>query len=114
MVSVHTNAGDDPMANGSESFYSTVAPSPDSAVLAQNVLTRVVSLGLRNRGVKRTNFNIINTSMPSALIEVAFHTNSVLASGQNITNEGFLNDGPLRALAGKAIADGIKDYYATR
>lgn len=112
MVSVHTNAGVS-SANGSESFYSTIAPGPDSAALAQSVLTRVVSLGLRNRGVKQNNFNIINTAMPSALIEVAFHTNSVLSVGQTITDEGFLNNGSLRALAGKAIADGIKDYYAT-
>lgn len=64
MVSIHTNAGS-PTANGSESFYSSIAPAPDSASLAQFVLSRVVALGLRNRGVKLTNFNIINTIYPA-------------------------------------------------
>jgi N-acetylmuramoyl-L-alanine amidase len=113
MVSVHTNAGG-ATANGSESYYSTSAPSPDSASLAQFVLSRVVALGLRDRQVQQKNFNIINTSMLSALIEVAFHSNSQLATGQTLTDETFLNDGTRRALAGKAIADGIMDYYATQ
>ena len=110
MVSIHTNAGP-PTANGSESFYSTVSPSPDSKSLAQFVLSRVVALNLQNRGVKQTNFNIINTNMPSALIEVAFHSNSELAAGQTITDETRLNDAAFRALAAKAISEGIMDFY---
>lgn len=113
MVSIHTNAGV-PTANGSESFFSTVAPAPDSASLAQSVLSEVVSLNLRNRGVKQTNFNIINTSMPSALVEVAFHTNSELAAGQTITDETRLNDNAFRFFAGKAISDGILKFYETK
>lgn len=110
MVSIHTNAGA-PTANGSESFYSTSSPSPDSSSLAQFVLSRVVALGLRNRGVKQNNFNIINTSMPSALIEVAFHSNSQLAAGQTITDEARLNDSAFRFFAAKAISNGIMDFY---
>jgi N-acetylmuramoyl-L-alanine amidase len=114
MISIHTNGGP-PTANGSESFYSTIAPDPDSASLAQFVLSRVVDLGLRDRGVKQTNFNVINTSsIPSTLIEVAFHSNSELASGQVITDEDRLNDPAFRSLAAKAISDGIQDFYASR
>jgi len=111
MVSVHTNAGP-PTANGSESFYSTTAPAPDSKSLAQFVLTRVVGLGLRNRGVKQHNWNILLTSMPSTLIESAFHSNSQLAQGQTVTDEQLLNDPAFRRSIAKAIANGIKDYYA--
>lgn len=114
MISIHTNGGP-PTANGSESFYSTIAPDPDSASLAQFVLSRVVDLGLRDRGVKQTNFNVINTSsIPSTLIEVAFHSNSELASGQVITDEDRLNDPAFRSLAAKAMSDGIQDFYASR
>jgi len=112
MVSIHTNAGP-PTANGSESFYSTDAPSPDSQSLAGFVLTRVVALGLRDRRVKTTNFNVINTSMPSALIEVAFHSNSQLAPEQTVTDESRLNQATFRSSAAKAISNGIKDFYAT-
>lgn len=111
MVSVHTNAGP-PAANGSEAFHSSTAPAPDSKALAQFVLTRVVGLGLRNRGVKQNNFNILLTSMPSALIESAFHSNSQLAAGQAITDEQLLNDPAFRRAIARAIANGIKDYYA--
>jgi len=114
MISIHTNGGP-PTANGSESFYSTIAQAPDSESLAQFVLSRVVALGLRDRGVKQTNFNVINTSsIPSALIEVAFHSNSELASGQVITDEDRLNDPAFRLAAAKAMSDGIQDFYASR
>jgi N-acetylmuramoyl-L-alanine amidase len=114
LISVHTNGGP-ATANGSESYYSTIAQDPDSASLAQFVLSRVVALGLRDRGVKQTNFNVINTSsIPSALIEVAFHSNSELASGQAITDEDRLNDSAFRLLAAKAMSDGIQDFYASR
>lgn len=111
LLSVHTNAGP-PTANGTETFYSTVAPSPKSAALAGTTLTRVVALGLRSRGVKVSNFNIINTIVPSALVEVAFHSNSQLAAGQGVTDEARLNSSAFRGAAGAAIAHGIQDYYA--
>lgn len=115
MVSIHTNGSDtDATANGSESFYSTVAPSPDSSSLAGFVLARVVALGLRDRHVQQKNYNIINTSMASALIEVAFHSNSQLATGQTITDEARLNDPAFRSGAARAISDGIQEYYATK
>jgi N-acetylmuramoyl-L-alanine amidase len=114
MISIHTNGGP-PTANGTEVFYSSLAPAPDSQSLSQFVLSNVVGLGLRNRGVKQTNFNILNsTKMPSALVEVAFHSNSTLASGQSITDEDRLNDAAFRAAAGAAIAKAIKDFYASK
>jgi N-acetylmuramoyl-L-alanine amidase len=114
MISVHTNAGP-PTAHGTETYYSTIAPAPDSSLLAQFELSRVVALGLSNRGVKQTNFNIINTSkVPSALVEVAFHSNSQLAAGQSITDEARLNDPIFRFFAAKAIADAIQDFYASK
>lgn len=112
MISIHTNASGTATANGAESFYSSIAPSPGSSELAQFVLSRVVALGLRDRNVKQTNYNIINTSMPATLIELAFHSNSEKATGQTITDEQRLNDPAFRASAASAIVDGIGDYYA--
>lgn len=112
MLSIHTNAAEDPKANGSESFYSNLSPAPQSKELAQFVLTRVIALNLRNRGVKQKNFNVINTTMPSALIEVAFHSNSQPAARQAITDETQLGNPAFRGLAAKAMAEGIKDFYA--
>jgi N-acetylmuramoyl-L-alanine amidase len=114
MVSIHTNAGS-PTAHGSESYYSTLAPNPDSQTLAQFVLSRVAGLALTNRGVKQENFNILSTpTVPSTLIEVAFHSNSQLAPGQSITDESLLNDPGFRFLAGVAISNAIRDYYASK
>jgi N-acetylmuramoyl-L-alanine amidase len=114
LLSIHTNAADDPKAHGAESFFSTMAPAPDSKTLAQFVLTRVVDLGLRDRKVQQTNWNVINTSMPSSLVEVAFHSNSQLAKGQTVTDEERLADAAFRARAAKAMAEGIKDFYANK
>ena len=111
LVSVHTNGGP-PTANGSEALFWTVAPAPNSKSLAQFVLSRVVALGLTNRGVKQEDKNILRTSMPSALIEAAFHSNSQLGKGRTITDEELLNDPAFRLSIARAISNGIKDYYA--
>jgi N-acetylmuramoyl-L-alanine amidase len=114
MVSIHTNAADNSTANGAESFYSDLAPGPESESLSRDVLARIVGLGLRNRGVMRNSFNILNSPlMPSTLIEVAFHSNSRLAAGQVVTDEERLNTGAFRTSAGVAIANAIRDFYAT-
>lgn len=110
LVSIHTNGFSDPRAHGAEAFHSPIAPTPDSRSLAASILSRVVALGLRDRGVKQENFNILRTIMPSALVEVAFHSNSQLQPGQTRTDEERLNDSAFRASAAQAIADGIIDY----
>lgn len=114
IVSVHTNAGAAPTANGSLSFYSSLSKSPDSSQLAQFVLSRVVALGLNNQGVTQKDFNILAKKIPGTIIEVAFHTNSQLAPGQAVTDEERLNDPAFRGDAAKAIANGIEDYYAAK
>jgi N-acetylmuramoyl-L-alanine amidase len=114
MLSIHTNGGA-PTAHGTETYYSTIAVSPDSLELAGFLNSRLVALGLRNRGVKQTNFNIINTSsIPSALVEVAFHSNSELAAGQSITDETRLNDPAFRFFAAFSIVEAIQDYYDSK
>jgi len=108
MVSIHTNAGT-PTAHGTESFYSPLSP-PDSSALAQSVLSQLSALGLSNRGVKTEEFLVLNSAkLPSTLVEVAFHTNSILGSGQTITDETFLNTDT--SSAAFAIFTAIKDYY---
>ncbi len=69
-VSIHFNAfksTDKPM--GSEVF----AISNVSKAIAKSVLTEMVKLGFKDRGVKNTAFFVIkNTSMPAILIECCF------------------------------------------
>jgi N-acetylmuramoyl-L-alanine amidase len=115
MVSIHTNGApnvrDGPTWNGTEAFFSSVAPAPNSRDLAQAILSQVVQLGPRDRGVLQNNLNVINTSIVSALIEVAFHSNSQLAPGEVVTEEAMLNDPRFRSFAAGAIAFGIMDYF---
>jgi N-acetylmuramoyl-L-alanine amidase len=47
--------------------------SQTSQAIAKSVLTEIVKLGFKNRGVKNTRFSVlVNTSMPAILIECCF------------------------------------------
>ncbi len=69
-VSIHFNAfKPTDKAMGSEVF----AISNTSKAIAKSVLTEIVKLGFKDRGVKNTAFYVIkNTSMPAILIECCF------------------------------------------
>jgi len=71
-VSIHFNAFHDPSAHGTEVLY----VSPAGKKLATPVLTELVNLGFRNRGLKyRDNLHVLNaTQMPAILVEGCFVT----------------------------------------
>lgn len=111
LVSVHTNGGV-PTANGTETFYSGQAKI-GSSKLAQNILNQQVGLGLKLRGGGAQNSaksNVITVpNYISALTEIAFHSNSELATGQIVTDEERLADIGFRSSAANAISVGIKN-----
>ncbi|NCQ96762.1 MAG: N-acetylmuramoyl-L-alanine amidase [Microcystis wesenbergii Mw_QC_S_20081001_S30D] len=67
-VSIHFNAFNT-KAMGAEVY----GISQTSQAIAGSVLTEIVKLGFKNRGVKNTRFSVlVNTSMPAILIECCF------------------------------------------
>jgi N-acetylmuramoyl-L-alanine amidase len=77
-VSIHANAYGTTWnsANGIETFVYITKP-PRSYELAQKIQRHLVNLtGLRNRGVKTANFQVLReTKMDSVLVECGFYTN---------------------------------------
>ncbi|MEM6753094.1 MAG: N-acetylmuramoyl-L-alanine amidase [Cyanobacteria bacterium P01_C01_bin.38] len=72
-VSIHFNAFSSPKANGSEVFVYDYRSA--ARPLAQSVLSNIVSLGFRDRGVKKARFRVLElTAMPAILIECCFIT----------------------------------------
>ncbi len=76
-ISIHTNASEDPSANGTEVYvYDTSSPAYG---MAEDILQKIVSrLGTRDLGVKenRSLYVLRRTMMPALLVELAFITNS--------------------------------------
>lgn len=74
-LSIHSNASDNPSANGTETYcYRFGGKGETFARAIQEHLT--FRLGTFDRGVKTAEFYVLrNTSMPAVLTEVAFHTN---------------------------------------
>ncbi|MEW5891299.1 MAG: N-acetylmuramoyl-L-alanine amidase, partial [Pseudomonadota bacterium] len=102
-VSIHTNAAASASAHGTETFH-----YPGSATgerLARAVQSAVVAaLGTYDRGVKSANFAVLRqTTMPAALVEVAFHT--------NLGEEALLKKPDFQRRAGEAVARGILDFF---
>ena len=75
-LSLHTNASDQPSANGIEAFAFS---RPSAAFsLGEDILAALsASTGLKNRGMKVRNglYVLRKTAMPSVLIELGFITN---------------------------------------
>jgi N-acetylmuramoyl-L-alanine amidase len=98
-VSIHANAASRAGATGIETFYYQSGYS--LAGYIQNSI--LANFNMTNRGVKQARFYVLrNTSMPSALVEVGFLTNSYDAS--------VLADPAQRSRMAQAIAQGILQY----
>ena len=106
-ISFHLNSADATGANGAEVYYP--AKSGEGKVLAQDILNKLLALGLHDRKVKgNESYAVVNSSMangfPGLIIEHAFVSNSSDASK-------YLNsDAKLKKL-GVADATGIAEYF---
>ena len=107
MVSIHINSGPE-TANGTESLYQVHANDSSSRLtskqLAEILQANMISAtGNTNRGVKlRTDLLILNrTTVPSAIVEVVFITNT--GDALKISNPAYQDQ------VAQAIADGIKE-----
>lgn len=114
-VSVHCNSAENSSATGTETYYYASLEDPErfmqkeqryklARLLQQNLVRQ---LGLADRGVKQDRFTVImDTNMPSALVETAFINNP--------SDEACLRDKSFRSKAARAIADAITEYMNTR
>lgn len=107
MVSIHINSGPE-TANGTESLYQVHANDSSSKLtskqLAEILQASMISgTGNTNRGVKlRTDLLILNrTTVPSAIVEVIFITNT--GDALKISNPAYQDQ------VAQAIADGIQE-----
>ncbi len=101
-VSVHCNSAADGAAHGTEAFH--LAGSESGEKLAAAICRSVqAATGLFNRGTKPGDFYVLrHTSMPAALIELAFISNE--------DEERLLRDAAFRERAARAIAEGVEAY----
>lgn len=100
-VSIHCNAFNNASAQGLETFH--FAGSANGKKLATSVQNSIMAAKLynRNRGIKTANFAVLrHTSMPAALVELGFITNSQDASLLKSKQSDFA----------VAIAKGILNY----
>ncbi|WP_018922040.1 N-acetylmuramoyl-L-alanine amidase [Salsuginibacillus kocurii] len=103
-VSIHANAFDEE-AHGSETYWHGGNSAEESQELAAEIQERLVDkLQTHNRGIHEGNFHVIReTSMPSALVEVAFVTNP--NDAEQLARDSF------RELAAEAVVEGIENFY---
>ena len=110
-VSIHANSFTDAAANGTETYY--YAPEDNSALYTQeyerSLLAQLLQEAMvkycdrRDRGVKQNNYAVLReTTMPSALVEIAFLSNE--------EEERLLQSPEFQKLVAQAIAEGIERY----
>jgi N-acetylmuramoyl-L-alanine amidase len=101
-VSIHVNASRSVGAAGTETYYET----PESQALARVVQSEVAqAVGEPDRGIHTADFYVlVNTPMPSVLVETAFITNP--------SEERILRDPAAQRRIADAIARAIAKYLA--
>ncbi|MBV8150826.1 MAG: N-acetylmuramoyl-L-alanine amidase, partial [Candidatus Eremiobacteraeota bacterium] len=99
-VSIHANSSTSPAPNGTTSYYW----KPEDRALAAAIQTHLIGLlGTKDDGVQKERFYVIrHTTMPAALVETAFVSNSDDAAR--------LRSSQFRQDIAEGIADGIRDY----
>ncbi|WP_145325752.1 N-acetylmuramoyl-L-alanine amidase family protein [Paenibacillus xylanexedens] len=101
-VSIHGNSVESaPQATGTETYYYQRSNSKELANIIHQRLVK--AMGLRDRGVKNGNLEVIrDTTMPAVLLEVGFLS--------NVLDEELMSSEVVQTKAAQAIADGIKEY----
>ncbi|MDQ0203504.1 N-acetylmuramoyl-L-alanine amidase family protein [Pectinatus haikarae] len=102
-LSVHANSFTSPSANGTETYYYQSSSQGEKlASLIQDEMVK--SSGLNDRGIAAANFYVLkHTSMPSALVELAFIS--------NYREEGLLNADDFQEMMAEAICRAISRYF---
>ncbi len=110
-VSIHCNSNTSSSPSGTETHVYYPLSDPNLYMQKEeryNLALRIqqemiAALGLNDRGVKQSNFQVLReTNMPSALVEMAFLSNS--------SDAAVLAQGSVQKQAARAIARGINDY----
>lgn len=111
-ISVHTNAFDN-SSTGTETYYYNGQIYPGSNELASTIQSQIIE-DIRkeydpewtDRGVKSANFGELREckTMPSTLIELAFH------DGTKVKDNAYLHDTKFKKLMGRAIYRGIAKF----
>lgn len=101
-ISIHCNSAKVDTANGIETFHHPT--SREGIKLARCIQDELIyATGLRNRGVKYANFQVLrDTKMPAVLIELGFINNP--------KEERMLGDKKYQLQCAVAIAEGIARY----
>jgi len=104
-VSVHCNSYMSPQTRGTETYC---APgSVSSRELAELIQSKLVALGLVDRGVKEAGFTVLTaTVMPAVLVETAFIS--------NLEEEKMLADPEFRQKLAEAVWSGIRNWLMLR
>ncbi len=105
-VSIHANAHPNPTVTGTEAFYFSGRASSARSFYLATLLQQEVSraLHLPSLGTKRARFFVIReTTMPGALLELAFLSNAV--------DEAILNTSEAQQHAANAIVRAVLSYY---
>jgi N-acetylmuramoyl-L-alanine amidase len=99
-ISIHCDASSNQDVKGTTTFYYKDKDKPLAMILQQSLIS---ALGTLNRGVKNAKFYVLkNTTMPSALIEVAFISSP--------DDSKLLSDSAFREKVAKAIYKGVLQY----
>ncbi len=103
-LSIHCNAWTSSSANGTSTYY--YPKTWLDSLLAQNLQDAMVAHGdRRDRGIHEARFYVCrHSSMPAALVELAFITNYV--EGYLLDDEDFQNE------MAQGIAEGLANYFA--
>ncbi len=103
-LSIHCNAFTSESSNGTATYY--YPKTWLDALLAQNLQDGMVEHGdRRDRGIHEARFYVCrHSSMPAALVELAFITNYV--EGNLLADEDFQNE------MAQGIAEGLANYFA--
>lgn len=103
-LSIHCNAWTSSSANGTSTYY--YPKTWLDSLLAQNLQDAMVEHGdRRDRGIHEARFYVCrHSSMPAALVELAFITNDV--EGYLLADEDFQNE------MAQGIAEGLANYFA--
>lgn len=103
-LSIHCNAFTSASSNGTETYY--YPKTWLDSLLAQNLQEAMIAHGdRRDRGIHEARFYVCrHSSMPAALVELAFITNYV--EGNLLADEDFQDE------MAQGIAEGLANYFA--